>query len=519
MFMVSSDKQRSAHRLRTSSSKSSHRVAPAPPTSLPRSASAASALRTPSVASVSPCAGSAAAAQFAAAAQSTAAWLGEDGRHDGDDPGRGFGQVIRRLQASLDAANAKIERLQLQIVTLQGRPVALKVASEEAATSAKQWASADAKRYSAVAKPGAPADFAHSGGGDALREMLDTALTAVGKRVGAAIAEGGRARAEQRQAEAEGGASLEEAFARCKDPVAEHAVRKAAGALLIRHQRVGVKLRNALRTLEEEAAAMQATHAVDMRSLTTRLVAQRDAVAACVLGELETAEGEGAVSLRGLQAEVARLTGELRARDATIDGLRAQLKEAEGSFWRERRGGEEATARLRRELASTQAESASRQSELETAAVRLRCLRSELEGEEAAVRGQLYPQETKAHAHTRDSLQTVRTASANPPALCQTPCPQSRSCRNALLRHPNAPAHTTGDGPDGQDPRGGAAGAAARGQGAARRHGGGAPGCRGGGGRARARRIRAVVADADRSREGARVLVSGCFERTAPAPV
>lgn len=431
MFMVSSDKQRSAHRLRTSSSKSSHRVAPAPPTSLPRSASAASALRTPSVASVSPCAGSAA-AQFAAAAQSTAAWLGEDGRHDGDDPGRGFGQVIRRLQASLDAANAKIERLQLQIVTLQGRPVALKVASEEAATSAKHWASADAKRYGAVAKPGAPADFAHSGGGDALREMLDTALTAVGKRVGTAIAEGGRARAEQRQAEAEGGASLEEAFARCKDPVAEHAVRKAAGALMIRHQRVGVKLRNALRTLEEEATSMQATHAVDMRSLTTRLVAQRDAVAACVLGELETAEGEGAISLRGLQAEVARLTAELHARDATIDGLRAQLKEAEGSFWRERRGGEEATARLRRELASTQAESASRQSELETAAVRLRCLRSELEGEEAAVRGQLYPQETKAHAHTRDSLQTVRTASANPPALCQTPCPH-RSCRNALL--------------------------------------------------------------------------------------
>ena len=49
-------------------------------------------------------------------------------------------------------------------------------------------------------------------------------------------------------------------------------------------------------------------------------------------------ETEGAISLRGLEAEVSRLRGEVRSRDEAIGKLSAELKDTQGNYWREVRG-------------------------------------------------------------------------------------------------------------------------------------------------------------------------------------
>ena len=136
-------------------------------------------------------------------------------------------------------ASARIEQQELQIATLQGRSSALKVASEEASAKGAAWSAVDVKRFSAL--PKSAAAFTD----DTLREMLDQAVRATQRRVAAAVADGARARADAERAEGEGDAGLEEAFNKCKDPTAEHAVRQAVRAALIRQTRCANKLRYA----------------------------------------------------------------------------------------------------------------------------------------------------------------------------------------------------------------------------------------------------------------------------------
>ena len=78
------------------------------------------------------------------------------------------------------------------------------------------------------------------------------------------------------------------------------------------------------------------------------------------------------------------------------------FKEAEGKVWNERRGHEAEVAQLRREALETHATRRAAQSELDSSAVRLRCLRTELAAEEV-----LYPQEAEAHVRTRHEMQEV----------------------------------------------------------------------------------------------------------------
>ena len=130
-------------------------------------------------------------------------------------------------------------------------------------------------------------------------------------------------------AEAEGVARLDEAAAQFKDPNAERLVKQAARAHSLRAGKTCGLLRSVLGQLEEEAAAAQRIHASDMRSMAARLVAQRDAITASVLSDLEDAETNGAHSILGLQQELRALreesAGQLDARDAEIDALRVQL--------------------------------------------------------------------------------------------------------------------------------------------------------------------------------------------------
>lgn len=234
-------------------------------------------------------------------------------------------EALERAEAELRRASVKIERQSLQIATLQGRRTGLKLASEEASHRGQALDIKDVKRFSAV--PTGPPDFTD----DALREMLDLAMQATDRRVREAVAEAGRARAESERAEAEGDDSLEQAFAKCKEPAAEHAARQATQAVLGGRLRVAKRLRGALRKLEEEAAHAQSAHAADVRSVGARLVAQRDAYAELVLLELQQLEQEGSASVAALMAERAELTAALVERDATIETLRAELAESRAS--------------------------------------------------------------------------------------------------------------------------------------------------------------------------------------------
>ena len=241
-------------------------------------------------------------------------------------------EALAAAQAELTRKNTRIEQQNLQIASLSGRGTALKVASEEASINGKTWNIDEVRRFSAL--PKGPPDFAH----DALREMLDQALLATSRRVRAAVTEGEKARVEADKAGDGVGNKLEEALAKCKSQEAEHALRTVTRDMVISNTRCTKLLRAACKRLEEEAVAAQQTHASDMRSMGARLVAQRDAIATCVLNELQRAETDGAHSMRGMGEEIGRLQNELNARDAEIEQLRATLATTQASLKEEKRG-------------------------------------------------------------------------------------------------------------------------------------------------------------------------------------
>ena len=233
-------------------------------------------------------------------------------------------EALSAAEGDLIRAQARIEQQRLQIATLSGRGTAHKIASEEASRTGASWNISDVKRFSLL--PQGPADFVN----DALREMLDQALVGVDRRVREAVAQGAKARSEADRAEGEGEANLEAAYSKCKEPAAEHAVRQASRALFIKSGRCLKNLRVACKRLEEEAAAAQATHAADMRSMGARLVAQRDAITHTLLDELQKAEFDGAVSIRGLHETIGQLRGDVESRDAELAELRELLVDTQG---------------------------------------------------------------------------------------------------------------------------------------------------------------------------------------------
>ena len=240
-------------------------------------------------------------------------------------------EALRVTQEALAKATIRLEQQKLQIATLSGRGAALKMASEEASVNGKRWDIKDVRRFAVL--PNGPPDFVH----DALRELLDLAVVATQRRVHAAVTEGTKARSEADKADAGGDDQLEAALAKCKSAEAEHALRTVTRDMMIRNSRCTKLLRVALKRLEEEATAAQATHASDIRSVTAKLVAQRDAVTTCVLDELQRAETEGAHSMRGMQEEIARLQAVIGERDGEIAALKGTLGETQGQLKEEKR--------------------------------------------------------------------------------------------------------------------------------------------------------------------------------------
>jgi hypothetical protein len=283
-------------------------------------------------------------------------------------------------QDSLARATARIEQQKLQIASLSGRGVAMKVASEEASLNGKTWDIDKVRRFSVL--PKGPPDFVN----DALREMLDQAVLATDRRVRGAINEGIKARSEADKADSGVADRLEAALLKCKSPEAEHALRNVTRDMVIQNTRCTKLLRNACKRLEDEATSALFAHAADLRSMGARLVAERDAIASCVLDELQRAEVEGSHSMHGLSADNSHLHGELSARDEEIVQLKAALADMQLQLKHERASRRAEEARTLKDWKIVRAEFKSAEGELATNCRDLyatdRLLSAELEREE-----------------------------------------------------------------------------------------------------------------------------------------
>ena len=251
--------------------------------------------------------------------------------------------ALERAEEELRKANAKISNLKLEVASMTGRTVAIKVGSEEATRRGASWDVRDVRRFTAAAK-GAP-DFTS----EVLRELLDRSMAAVTRRVDSALSEAQRACADSEKAEVDGEASMEEAFAKCTGltAAAEHTVRQAARGVLVGAARRTTKLRNALKKLEAEVRSAQSVQASDARCMAAQLIAQRDAVAALLAHEMERMETEGSESIRGLMATRSELKAALAARDAENARLSEELSEARWLHREEKRGRKHDNALLR----------------------------------------------------------------------------------------------------------------------------------------------------------------------------
>ena len=160
-----------------------------------------------------------------------------------------------------------------------------------------------------------PSSVFHS---DALVELMEQAIVESSRRVQYALIEAARCRAESEREEEKGIVMLEQAFPRrfgVEPSEAENAAKVTVRGMLAGCNRAIGKLRSALHKLEQEAAMSQSVHVADLRGLSCRLVAQREAVVQLMGEALASTESEGAFSIAGLQAKIESSSGSQRGND------------------------------------------------------------------------------------------------------------------------------------------------------------------------------------------------------------
>ena len=271
----------------------------------------------------------------------------------------------------------------LRSATLSARAVAVRGASEEAIAKGAAWTLEEARKWKYLPNvPPTRLSVHDEYYDDSLRELLDQAVVGVRIRVAEAISECMKVRDGVSDAEREGSKRLDEALRAFKDPTAEMLVRQAAHAQTLRASKSCSRLCAAMIALEDEAATAQSVHLADLRSLASRLVAQREAATSALRHELIDAEMEGQLSIRRLLSEIERLQGELRRRDAHEAALEAALEEERSAV--QRRDLE--LALLGREIGERDDVTAGLEGRLRRASAEVRIAASELRGEEAARR-------------------------------------------------------------------------------------------------------------------------------------
>jgi len=236
----------------------------------------------------------------------------------------------------------------------QGRMVALQVANEEATLRGQPWPNDKNIRFHLAARQSAVAEHAMQGerpdfGSDALAELLGEATEGVRRRVVEALEGAIKARRDSERSEATVLQSLRAL------PHMEEDNKAIALQLLVRCHRAGERLREAMFVLEKNTAEAQATYACDRRVLTTRLVAQREAVARSMAAELADVEDKGRLSITSLLARLKEKeevhSREKHARDKTIGDLEDKATviqcrlEAEHELRQSERGKFESTIR------------------------------------------------------------------------------------------------------------------------------------------------------------------------------
>ena len=201
--------------------------------------------------------------------------------------------LAARLQRELGAALETVDRQALQIATLEGRATAQTAIELDAARIASTpWMTeAEAKeargrvrRFKYIA--GGPPAFTD----DALAELLDEGVVAHNRRMANVLAESMAARESAAAAVAIEETRLADAAKVFKNPHAERLVREATRSFTQRAHKEMARLQFAVERLEAETAAAQRSCAASLRSLAAKMVAQRDALTATTLAELEMAE-------------------------------------------------------------------------------------------------------------------------------------------------------------------------------------------------------------------------------------
>lgn len=285
--------------------------------------------------------------------------------------------------------------MRVELESIRGRSGALRVSGEEASRRGVAWRGEEVLRYAAIAKaPAEPPSVYHSDELRELMAQSIVATSRRVKHAlhEASRARHDSERAEF-EANINFEQAFPPRRTDVEIPIAEQAARRTTRSILVGANRAATKLRVALTRLEEEAATAQVRmscllpapcrslrnnndlapnmtgqhtsnpstmralrirqatrvrlththirvspflipqelHATDMRALSARLVAEREAATACLLESLRSMEFDSAFSLSGLQEELralhATLYGERGSTGDTLTVMRAALEE------------------------------------------------------------------------------------------------------------------------------------------------------------------------------------------------
>lgn len=205
-----------------------------------------------------------------------------------------------RIAASHAAADEVVTLVQ---DAAKGRRDAVGIAREEATQQGTPWQHNDSIHYESILQRSAPTGLDDLVAdkpefmstlflSDDIRELLDLAGVAMRRRVVDAVEEASKARSESLHDEARlsDDVNSTSASAPFTKVHTQKKARMTALVMLSRGHKSAEKLRAALVRLEKEAVLAQRQHAGDLCSLTTRLVAQREAMVSVLTPEIGPAE-------------------------------------------------------------------------------------------------------------------------------------------------------------------------------------------------------------------------------------
>ena len=217
---------------------------------------------------------------------------------------------------------------------LQGRMVALHVATEEATRSGTPWSTDKTIRMHVAAKGTVNthelfvSSFGPYGdvGAAALAELMDEGVEATRLRVVEVLDRAFKARKESERSEAIALHALRAM------PHLEEDTRALSLQFLMRGHRSGERMRQAMYVLENETAQAQSVYAAERRMLATQLVAQREALGTILSRELADCENGRDESRRSIAWLFEALKRFERERSGVVAAFDARVAELEQKF-------------------------------------------------------------------------------------------------------------------------------------------------------------------------------------------